>query len=1023
MAFSLLRKVNEKVLNSVSLLDASLDVDYIIADVRNSITSKNTEKVEAGINSLVEFGEKNRNALILQREWVQLVFWVISWMGNDINKNILSNILQLIIKMIDDNKSNSKFISCCDFPSPFPNKESSIEVENAKIIEEVANVSKGGTQLLETLRHINYEETDIYIKYDVVKILSIIQKSGLGNFKLDQIILSQGDCMGILLELIMDGLDNRSSYLQNSLELLMLLTKSNSEVQKMITYNGSVSKILNIIQEETQQFIKKDGPHKGFIQSDNIIDDFLLITDFGSPMYSNLEILQISIEIIFHISKSQNCLKFIVEASNEKQVFLDIITDLIGFCFLFLEYSFYNSEMYNVDVVQGNESLIGNEQNMILASIILRVVEISNSYIQSMNIGSSLNMAEKMREILCTMIASPVLIKFGLLEKVIQFLLTFQDQSPVNNPEWCSMVLSSGITPALWFGFSKIISDYKPTIDYITENKSSEIEQHAKQIQELKEKYMNQMENSLLEWFGVIIIPKTFSLSLLISRDDSVFKSLINDQNLGSFSLDKIGSSQDKIFKDFISFCFWFPITEFQRLYNKSVFLRLETQLAIEDGSQSSQEDEANLNLTQIFHYRLFRCIQILQILILNGLHFSIKKDFKINDITSVVNKIWENEQSDNVKVQNSSNSSQKEVFGKLIDLGRPMITDILEALETEYNTLLLNLIKAYGTKNEDENIQMNKNSHVFNTMTTLTQVIISLIAFNIKNPDFEISNSFIQSIKLLDEKLKTQLNKDSCSLISDVISVLLFRFGALKNTNILNQINKRFKTHYYSSFVLNKQTHACILHAILNCAGNRGIYSKEDLSFKDKIDHEIFVSKEQEILMKSEDECVNCIYLTEKMLNDRKNLIKIIKKKQEEINVLVKAYMESQEALRNVSTNKDESEQNKGCSERKDVAIDKPVDTSDYFALLEMVGILYRRFPNIKEFIENHLMLSNQVKSEISSILLDEDIQNFEYEYLTDSGEILLEERDQQNVENSTTIMFDDNTEDKLLPSEVERS
>ncbi|KAH8584941.1 VDP USO1 YBL047C family vesicular transport factor [Cryptosporidium sp. chipmunk genotype I] len=1022
MAFSLLRKVNEKVLNSVSLLDASLDVDYIIADVKNSITSNKPEKVEVGINSLVEFGEKNRNALILQREWVQLVFWVISWMGNDINKNILSNILQLIIRMINDNKDNSKFISCCDFPNPFPTQEDPIEIENAKIIEEIANVSKGGTQLLETLRHINYEEADIYIKYDIVKILSIIQKSGLGSFKLDQIILSQGDCMGLLLELIMDGLDNHSSYLQNSLELLMLLTKSNSEVQKMITYNGSISKILNIIQEETQQFIKKDGPHKGFINSDSIINEFLLITDFGSAIYSNLEILQISVEILFHITKSQNCLKFILEASNEAQGFLDILTDLIGFCFLFLEYSFYNNEMYNVDVVQGIESLIGNEQNVILASIILRVVEISNSYIQAMNTGSSSNMAEKMREILSTMIASPVLIKFGLLEKVIQFSQVFQDQNPVISPEWCSMILSSAITPALWFGFNKIISDYKPTIDYITENKSSDIEQHAKQIQELREKYMNQMENSLLEWFGVVIIPKNFSLNLLISRDDSVFKSLINNQNLGSFSLDKL-YSQDMIFKDFISFCFWFPITEFQRLYNKSVFSKLEVQLASEDGLQGCQDDENTLNLTIIFHYRLFRCIQLLQVLILNGVYSSNKKYFKINDITSVVNKIWENEQPDNDKALNSSNSSQNELFGKLIDLGRPMITDISEALESEYKTLLLNLIRTYGTKDEDENMQINKNSHIFNAMTTLTQLVISLIAFNVKNPDLEIPNSFIQSIKLLDEKLKSQLSKDSCSLITDIISVLLFRFGALKNTNILNQINKRFKNHYYNGFVLSKQTHACILHAILNCAGNRGIYSKEDLSFKEKMDPDIFVPAEQGMLLKSEDECVNCIYLTEKMLNDRRNLIKIIRNKQEEINVLVKAYMDSQEALKNISMDQDEAEPKKDFFGKKNAAINKTIDTSDYFALLEMVGILYRRFPTIKEFIESHLMLSNQVKSEISSVLLDEDIQNFEYEYLTDSGEILLEESDQQSIKNSTTIIFGDDTEDRLLPTEIGRS
>ncbi|OII74577.1 vesicular transport factor [Cryptosporidium ubiquitum] len=1020
MAFSLLRKVNEKVLSSVSLLDASLDVDYIIVDVRDSITSNKPEKVEAGINSLVEFGEKNRNALILQREWVQLVFWVIDWMGNDINLNILSSILQLIIRMMNDNKGNSRFISCCDLPDLFPTEKNPIIVENAKIIEEIANVSKGGTQLLETLRHINYKEADIYVKYDIVKILSTIQKSGLGNFKLDQIILSQGDCMGLLLELITDGLNNHSSYLQNSLELLMFLTKSNSEIQKIITYNGSISKILNIIQEETQQFIKKDGSHKGFINSDDIINEFLLITDFESAIYSNLEIIQISVEIIFHITKSQNCLKFILEASNEALSFLDVLTDLIGFCLLFLEYSLYNNEMYNVDVIEGGESLLGNEQNLILASIILRVVEISNSYIQTMNIENALNKTQKMREILNTMIASPVLIKFGLLEKVMQFIQTFQDQNQIINPEWCSMVLSSALTPELWFGFNKILSDYRPTIDYITENKSSEIEQHAKQIQEFKEKYMNQMENSLLEWFGIVTIPKNFSLNLLISRDDSVFKLLINNQHFSSFSLNKLGSSQDNIFKDFISFCFWFSVTEFRRLHNKSVFSRLEAQLAGENHLQDSQEDGSILNLTLIFHYRLFRCIQVLQVLVLNGLGSSAKIELKINDISSLVNNIWENgQQYDTDKSINSSNSSQREIFEKLIDLGRLMITDVSKALESESNVLFLSLIKTYGIKEGDENKPTNKNSHLFNSMTTLTQIIIFLIALNVKNLDVEIPNSFIQSIKLLDEKLKNQLNKDSCSLISDVISVLLFRFGALKNTNILNQINKRFKNHFYDAFVINKQTHACILHAILYCAGNRGIYSKEDLSFKEKIDPEIFDPTEQDISLKNDDECVNCIYLSEKMLNERKSLIKIIKKKQEEINILVKAYMDSQEALKKTSLNQDEAMPKRDGSRQKNVANEKMIDTSDYFALLEMVGILYRKFPVIKKFVENHIMLSSQLKSEISSYSLDEDTQNIEYEYMTDSEEVLLEENDQNN-ENNTSIMFGEDTQDNLINREA---
>lgn len=1018
MAFSLLRKVNEKVLNSVSLLDASLDVDYIIADVRDAITSNKPEKVEAGVISLVEFGDKNRNALILQKEWIKLVFWVISWMGNDVNKNIFSNILQLIIKMINNNQGSSRLVRCCDFPHHFYTKESLLELENSNIIEEIANVSKGGTLLLEPLRKISNEEADIYIKFDIVKILSILQKSGLGYFRLDQIIISQGDYMGLLFELIMDGLDNHSSYMQNSLELLMLLTKSNSELQKMITYNGSISKILNIIQEETQQFINNGGPHKGFINSKNILDEFLLITDFSTPMHSNLEVLQISVEIILHITKSQNCLKFIAEASNEALGFMNILTDLLGFCLLFLEYSMYNNEMFNLDVTQDNERLIGDEQNTIFSSLILRIVEISHSYILVMNMENAISITGKMREILNAVVASPVLIKFGLLEKVVQFIQAFKDQNSLDNVEWCSMVLSSGVTPALWFGFSKIVSDYKPTIDYITENKSSEIQQHAKQIHELKEKYMNQMENSLLEWFGAMIIPKNFSLNQMITRDNSVFKSLINSQQLGTFSLDKLGYTQESLFKDFISFCFWFPITEFQRLHAKSVFSTLETQLTKADYLSCSQEEECTLSLTQIFHYRLFRCIQLLQILILNGLGSSTKRELKVNDITSVVNKIWDIEQHpNNEKTVNLPNYFQKEVLGKLIELGRLMTNDIFDALESESKSLLINLIMTYGIKSEDEN---NKNSHIFNSMTTLTQIIISLIAYNIKNPDFEIPSSFIQSIKILDEKLKDKLNKDSNSLISDVISVLLFRFGTLKNISVLNQINKRLKNHFYDGFVFNKQTHACILHAILTCAGNRSIYSK-DLTIKEKNDPEIFAPIDRGILLKSDDECVNCLYLSEKMLNERKNLIRIIKKKQEEINVLVKAYMDSQEALKRISDDKCDAEFKKDDS-CKYSANTRVIDPTDHTVLLEMVGILYRKLPVVKKFIENHIMLSPQIKLEISSNMLDEEIQSFEYEYVTDSDEeVLLDENDQKKLDENSNIMPDDYTEVKLVTSEVD--
>ncbi|KAJ1614624.1 VDP-like vesicular transport factor [Cryptosporidium canis] len=1004
MAFSLLRKVNEKVLNSVSLLDASLDVDYIIADIRDSITSKRPEKVEQGIASLLEFGDKNRNALILQREWVQLVFWVINWMGSDVNRSIFENILQLIIKMIDVDKNDSKLVSCCDLPDIFPINEAPNEPEYTKIIEEIANVSKGGTLLLEPLRKISCEEADIYIKFDILKVLIILQKNGLGSFKLDQIILSQGDYMGLLFELIMDGLDNHSSYMHNSLELLMLLTKSNSELQKMITYNGSISKIFNIIRDEIQQFIKNDGSQKGFINSKCVLDEFLLITDFKIPMCSSLEILQISIEIIFHVTKSQNCLKFIIEASNEALGFMNTLTDVLGFCFLYLEYSMYNSEMYNLSVSQSVDDVMGDEQNAIFSSVILRIVEISSSYVLLMNMESALNITGKMREVLNSIIASPVLIRFGLLKSVVHFLMAFKDQNSFDNVEWCSMVLSSGVTPALWFGFNKIVLDYKPTIDYIMENNSSEIQQHARQIQELREKYRSQMENSLLEWFGVMIMPKNFSFSLAIMRDNSVFESILNSKQLDMFSLDNLGRCQSSLFKEFISFCFWFPITEFLRLNGKSVFSSLEVQLA-ENDFPNTPAEECVISLTNLFHYRLFRCVQILQVLVLSGIGCSTINQLQLSDITSVVNKIWEDEQQ-NSEIALNSCSFQLDILEKLIEIGILMTNDIFDALKSESNSMLISLIATYGVNTDDEKSQQEKKPYVFNSITTLIQIIIFFIAYSIKNPDYEFSSSFIQNIRLIDEKLKNQLDKESVSLISDVISILLFRLGALKNTGVLNQVSKRLKHHFYDGFVLSKQMYACLLHSIMSYTGNRGIYSKENISIKEKIDHEIFSPIDRDLL-KNDDECVNCIYLSERMLNERRNLIRIIKKKQEEINVLVKAYMDSQDALKRIIGSKDEAESDNR-DIHKNLDNNKMIDPSDHAALLEILGILYRKFPVVKGFIDNNIMLSSDIRSDVSSRIFDYGIQSFELDLVTDSCEdVLLDEGDQRQYENSNITML----------------
>ncbi|KAF7457677.1 VDP/USO1/YBL047C family vesicular transport factor [Cryptosporidium felis] len=943
--------------------------------------------------------------------------------------------------MVDENKEDSWSGECsCDhtfnlslpFPSEVPPKP-----ENLKILEEVSNASKGGTIMLETLRHFGYEEADVYIKYDIVRILVLIIKSELGNFRLDEIILSQGDNMGLLLELIRDGITNHTSYLRNSLELLMLLTRASSEVQKIVTYNGSVAQIVHILREETRLLTSENLNTSGFQDSESVLGKFLDIRDFSLSPESNLQILQIlqmSVEIIFHVSQSSNCLKFILE-TGEVEVSESLpatLTELIELCFLNLELSFFGSEMYNVDVLGNSNNQLLNRGNFAYAFIILRILEISSAYLRASD-RTETNEFGKMLEIVHVFLASPVVLRLGLLEKTIEFLVASQYQHNESVPEWNSLVLTAGMTPSLWYGFKKIVCDYKPTIDYITENNSSENEQQAREIRELQEKYMGQMENSLLDWLGTVTIPKSFETEKLVPRDRWAFRVLSeNPPTMEKFSLERMRMGEGGLSCNFSELCFWFPLTEFRRLNGKSLFSTFTGQIL--ESSEEVQPEKTRLTL--IFHYRLFWLLQILQILIANGLG---RQGCKvepplISDISNTVAQIWKREKNLELELERTlnldknQNKSMSKILGsnispsapsttfwsqlldEIVNLGNLLVIDLTDTADSEYGIRLAEMAGSYGSRQlEDELESKDSRLPFFNSLSTLTQATILLVVCNVKHPDLEIPCQFLEGLRLLDEKLKSLQTESGSSLLSDTISILLFRFGLLKHTNILNLIHKKLRTNTYDILILNQNSHACLLHAIMNYAGNRGIYSKEDLSLKQE--PQGFITDECEpSVSKNEYECLNCIYLHEKMLNERRNLVRMVKRKQQEIDVLVGAYLDSQKSLQRLLKRSQDStgvefQLGEEACPKDTVNPDDP--SSDLNDLLELIGILCKRFPAVKQFVENHIALSSKVKTEVFlSSGSDEGIQNLEFELLRDSGEVSVRSLEPEDCDDSLVFV-----------------
>ncbi|KAK6587726.1 VDP USO1 YBL047C family vesicular transport factor [Cryptosporidium xiaoi] len=1039
MAFSLFKKVNEKVLSSVSLLDASLDVDYSIANIRNSITSGNADKIEIGIESLLNFSEENANALILQREWVEVVFQVIKWMGTDVNVGIFGKILQLIIKMIqNETDTECMGIKCCNpFVLTLFNSENDVIVEkkmNYKMIEEIVEISKGGTLLIQVLKNLNYEETDIYIKYDIVKILCIIQRSELGRYKLDEIILSQGDTIGMLLELLSDGLKDYSSYLQNTLELLMLLTKKNSEVQKIITYNGSAQRIINIVSEELEIMLKDVNNDNliDFSSSDKIFNSFIGTVDLKSCDYSNIKIIELSIEILYHISQSSNCLNYIIESQyNENNKLIVLLEKLLGYYTLLMEHNSFKFDWNKFNVGENRseaERIKSEKDDLIVYSILVKTLDILILYCSQLKKYDDKSL-ERIQEIILYTILNIDYIKYGVIDKIKDLLNIFMINNikMTGNVRWLLLELSSGVTPSIWYGFNKIIMDYTPTIKYIAENKLSDNEQHMKQIEELRIKYVSQMETSILYWLDKMIISKS-DMTKVINRDEWVHDLLLNSVNLTSnFEFSSIvpnekGLLRSDLFTNYISLCFWFPVLEFHNLSKSSFFSEFEDQLLYFDGKindNCDNKDEQKIHLTLKYHYRIFRTLQGLQMMILD---YEDSPEFLIGGfghpktIQDLTNDIWNPNSTNNLKSRSYCDLSDefpKEVFNNTLEITKYMVNDIYNSLEkndisngNSNNSVSINFINSYCIR-EPKDCTDNDTKYNFNSLTTLVQSLISLIIVNIKSDsELEIPEKTLKELKKLNEKIKgVMINRDKHNnfcLVTDLVNIIFYNTGIMKNSNLITQIIKRLGTGIYNNkMVFLKKSYLCIIQSLSKL--NNKIFYPRDSNFGkygnninnkiiDNRSHsnisgnigdidlpslnDLVDGREERVMLGEEVDgcCMNCIYLNEKMYQEREYFSNLIKKKQEEIDVLVKAYIESRDIIFG----------------KKDILIDKNTyneKDNDYMILIEMIGILRRRFPQVRRFIENNFLLSSKTKSDIlNSINVQvNELKDVDYEYIHD--------------------------------------
>ncbi|KAH8739661.1 VDP/USO1/YBL047C family vesicular transport factor [Cryptosporidium ryanae] len=1044
MAFSLLKKVNEKVLSSVSLLDASLDVDYSIANIRNSITSGNAEKIESGIKSLLNFSEENANALIIQREWVEVVFQVIKWMGASINASIFDKILQLIIKMTQ-NEVNTEYsgVTCCtQFVglSINSNTEASTqEKENYKMIEEIVEVSKGGTLLIEALKNLNYDDTDLYIKYDIVKILCIIQRSELGRYKLDEMILSQGDTIGILLELLSDGLKNHSSYLQNTLELLMLLTKKNSEVQKIITYNGSVQEIINIMSEEFDIMIKNANYNNKveFSSSDKIFDSFMGIVDLKSYENSNIIIIEMSLEIVYHVLKSNNCLNYIIESqTNEKNKLITILEKLLGYYTLLMEHNSFKLDWNRFNAGENEiEKMEDKKDRLILYSMFIKILDILILYCGMLKKQDDRSL-ERIQEIILYTIMNIDYVKYNIIDKIKELTRVFQNSNinTMGNLLWLLAELSSGVTPSIWYGFHKIITDYTPTIKYIIENKSSDNEQHINQIEELRIKYLSQMEMSILYWLDNMIISKNdiSDIIKITNRDDWIFNSFLNSTNLTSkIILSSMTSSgndliRSDLFLNYISLCFWFPVIEFDRLNKSSFFTKFENQFMVFNeklNEKYDDKDEQKVYLSFKYHYRVFRTLQGLQVMTLNyedSPNFFIGSFGNPKTIKDLTAYIWNPGSVDENQRSRShcdlSDEFPKQVLNNVLQVTKYMTDDIYSALEkidasveNENNSKIIDFLNSYSIKQPKYETDCDM-KYSYNSLTTLVQCLILLIVLNTKgDSDVELPENLLKELKKLNEKIKgVTISKNKYNnfcLVTDLVNIILYSAGIIKNSNLICQTMKRLGTNVYNNeMIFSKKTYSCIMHSLNKL--NNSMFYQRDSSFGKynntintesinnrngskiniNIDDNDFscldnlVQGEERVALEEgvDSCCINCIYLNEKIYKERVYFRNLIRKKQEEIDVLVKAYMESRDIIsgkRDMFANK--STNNRSYGEKG----------SDFMILIEMIGILNRKFPQVRRFIENNFALSSKTKSEILNLsdLQGDEFKTLECEYVND--------------------------------------
>ncbi|EEA07434.1 uncharacterized protein CMU_036070 [Cryptosporidium muris RN66] len=859
MALSLLRKVNEKVLNSVSLLDASLDVDYIVSGLRSSLNNGEHKRIEEGIISLMEFSKRNLNALLMQREWIECACNIVIWSSKNQNEYLFSlclELLRIVTSMVEDRLiSKAGYYYCCNIVEcrQVDYKRAQKEDNTMMLINDILKYSNGGVIFVDSLRilsmnekhNLNNDDCNMYSHYDVLKILYILQISRNADNLLELNLLSNSEILGTTLELLNKGLNSHGYFLSSALELTVALTLNNhSEIQKIITFQGLVDLIYNILAEEMGSLIRDKNLE---INSNGKIHKFGSVKDFCNYRtlkeeeldYESPEVLSQCIECLYHIFQNSSCIKYMIETEGYK-VMLNILIDLLGLClYLCEQWTFYNEQTksrpikdeltsensYNKKACMFQcfkiNELEHNIKHVSWICTTLKILKINREFLShdhSKKISSFL-FETYLTEILFTVLGNPDNLHFNISYEAIEILETlgFSNEESKNSKkdqiyfvdkniyysidkfshclEWCTLQSFTGVSPYVWYGYRDIFEKFLPSINYIFGNEAQKVQTEEKnKLKDLISRYSHQMESSLLDWLGTSIMSPYNIIPNLKSaqtdwgssnRDDWFIMNLLPllFNRSESFNLNYLANQSNEMFFDFVHCVFWFPMVEFCRLHSTLNLNFLNTELDYQDSPNHQILSTITLSLSEPLDQRLLACI----------LHYRIWRTFQILQLIVLYSP-------------NSLNSLSvvtiEDIVNKAWSLGKgeDVQTRILDSKMDH---------KAFNFNNEDADVQFEHplKYYLFYILKTSTEEVATLLNKENSYLDYSLSmetmfkfssiSSCIAALQvifvLLYQESKGRLVdfrcKDNIYIISNSISKLL-KFTSLDNFKRRNRVD-----------------------------------------------------------------------------------------------------------------------------------------------------------------------------------------------------------------------------------------